>query len=164
MGDRCIADLVILEPHKKKVIEIINKYADFSLDRRPITEKMSSREDGISLICFYFDDVNYGHLDFLQDLPNKGIPYDYSWGQGDEYDPGNGYCRYLEDGTLFERVISSEDVNPPMSSLIELIDKPFALAEYVKNHANWMKIPSWKNQDTYADKFRTLQLITENKG
>jgi hypothetical protein len=158
MGDRCDVEVIVLKLHKKKVNEIFDKYADFSLARHPTASPIGIVDDS-DLICFYFDAVNYGQLDFLQEFPNKGIPYDYNWGQGDEYDPGNGYCRYLEDGTVFERVISAEDINPPFASLVELIDKPFALAEYVKNHANWMKIPSWKDQDKYADKFRTLQLI-----
>ena len=160
MGDRCDVELTILKLHKKRVTKVFDMYADFSLSRRQAYDEHEvSSAKKVPLISFYFEDVNYGQLDFLQDLPAKGIPYDYSWGQGDEYDPGNGYCRYLEDGTLFERVISDEDINPPFASLVELIDKPFALAEYVKNHANWMKIPPWEDQDKYADKFRTLQLI-----
>lgn len=109
---------------------------------------------------WFFDEVNYGTPDCLTELQKAGIPYDSAWGDGSEYGPGVSYCRFNALGELVVKDVSDSSINPQIHKLMELIDHPAELRNFIVDHQAKYATPSWDNQEEYSKLYRTKQLLT----
>ena len=108
---------------------------------------------------FRFLEINYGNLEHLDKLQALGIAYESSWESGDEYAPGTEYCRFTPEGECVISTVYNEDVNPGLLTLMDLLDKPEELIQYIKDHhARVTPIPR-ENQVEYGKIYAALQLI-----
>lgn len=146
MGDRTNVTLCVLKQDEGRVKAVVDDGANWEGGDDEFTE-------------FNWDEVNYGNLDFEEELQQAGIPYDKDWGSGGEYGPGTQYCRYTADGRLVVKEVSDDDINPALDQLLKLVDTPAALCQFIQDHAEKVTPLSWDNQGEYAKVFRTIQLI-----
>lgn len=148
MGDRTWVEIVVLKeslPQVKEVLDLLN-------DEGEITEKGE-------LVSIYFDEVNDGRIDEQDELTNVGIPYNYEWGNGDNYDAGSKYIRFTPEGQLVHIEYYESEINPPLEKLLELLDKPKELVQYIQQYSDDKTPLPWDNQVEYGKRYRTLQLL-----
>lgn len=112
-----------------------------------------------------FEEVNYGELDCIEELQSAGIPYDMEWAKGSEYDEGVRYCRFTENGDLTLKEVYENDsyIHPSvLKKVIEEHNSLDAVKDFLKQHIESVKPPSWDNQVEYGKIYRTKQLIAGN--
>lgn len=151
MGDRTWVEIVVLKeslPQVKEVLNLLNAEGE-------ITE-------GDELVSIYFDHVNYGHIDEQDKLTNSGIPYNYEWGNGDDYEAGSKHIRFTPEGELVHIEYYESEINPPIEKLLELADQPEELAQYVRKYSAENTPLPWDNQVEYGKIYRTRQLLLAN--
>ena len=151
MGDRTWVEIVVLKKSFPQVIDVL----DLLNGEGEIDEKGE-------LVSLYFREVNYGNLEEQEELSKHGIPYNYEWGNGDNYDAGSKYIRFTPDGQLVHIEYYESEINPPLEKLLELVSKPKELAEFVQQYANEKTPLPWDNQVEYGKIYRTRQLILAN--
>lgn len=146
MGDRTWVGIDVLTESLPQVKEFLGEEAQIS--------------EGPELASFYFDEVNNGCVGAQDELTEAGIPYNYQWGMGDCFEGGMKYIRFTSEGVLVCIEYSDSESNPPIEKLLELVDTPLELANYV-HQFNAVKTPlPWDNQVEYGKRFRTLQLLS----
>ena len=148
MGDRTWVEIVVLNETLSLVEEILPDYAEITTS--------------LELSSFYFHEVNNGCIEEQDQLTDLGIPYNYEWGMGDNYNPGSKYIRFTPEGDLQHIEYYDIELNPPLEKLLELVSKPKELAEYVQQHSDDKTPLPWDNQVEYGKIFRTLKLIIAN--
>jgi hypothetical protein len=147
MGDRTNVYLDVLVPQADAAKELF----DFEPD--------SAYQNGNRFIEFEFNEINHGTLDFLDKLQEAGIAFDSSWAQGSEYGPGTTFCRFTAEGTVVRFDRYDSEAHPDLSCLMERIDNPVELREFIlKHHESVTPLP-WDNQEEYGKLYRTKQLI-----
>jgi hypothetical protein len=155
VGDRTTVTLTVLKSQFDAVKAITVNTAD------------SDNEfelNGFEFVDLIFDEVNYGDLNrgtkWLDMLMAQGIAFDSRWESGSEYGPGCEYCRFNDQGESVRLEISDSEVNPDLSTLMELIDNPAELKAFIqKHHAESTPLP-WTHQEEYGRRYRVKQLIT----
>ena len=145
MGDRTWVEILVLNESAPLVKEILEDSAE--IDERP------------SLTSFFFYEVNNGCIEEQDQLTEMGIPYNYEWGRGDNYNPGYKYIRFTPEGDLQHIEYYDDELNPPLEKLLELVSKPKELAEYVQQYSNDKTPLPWDNQVEYGKRFRARQLL-----
>lgn len=148
MGDRTWVEIVVLKkslPQVKEVLDLLN-------DEGEIVEKGE-------LVSIYFDEVNNGRIDEQDELTESGIPYNYEWGNGGNYDAGSKYIRFTPEGEVQHIEYFESEINPPIEKLLELVDQPEKLAQYVRDYSAKKTPLPWDNQVEYGKRYRALQLI-----
>ena len=148
MGDRTWVEIVVLNETLPLVEKILPDDAEIST-----TPEFSS---------FYFYEVNDGCIEEQHELTEAGIPYNYEWGTGDNYNPGTKYIRFTPEGELEHIEYYEFDINPPLEKLLELVSKPKELAEYVQQYSDERTPLPWDNQVEYGKRYRARQLILVN--
>ena len=152
MGDRTTVCLYVLTEHADRVKEFLEKpddeYAYFD------------EINAVSLVCFTYFEVNYAELDHLDYLIKEGIPYNYLWNKGDEYDGGNEFCRFTSTGEVIHREWDDYDNNPDIDELLKLVNDPNQLIHFIKEYKEQHTIPGWANQIEYG-KIHQLKEIIE---
>ena len=108
---------------------------------------------------FIFEDVNYGDLPFLEALQKAGIAYDSSWSSGDNYGPGTKSLRFDAEGKPFTSMLYESAINPELSDLMALIDKPDELRTFLLEHQADVADRPWDNQEEYGKLYLAKQLI-----
>ena len=146
MGGRTSVTLYVLTSQKERV-KVISVFFE------------ELEEDG-DLTYFYFSEVNYGELSFLNKLMDAGIAFDSCWGAGSDYGAGTKSCRFTPAGELDVREVYKTQENPPLSGLMSLIDSPTQLREYIIQHRDEVTPLSWDNQEEYGKLHRTKKLIS----
>ena len=111
------------------------------------------------LTFFDYRDINYGDLQFLNDLRERGIPYDQTWESGSNFEPGTEYCRFTPEGEIVIKNIYDSHINPDMDMLLELIDDHVSLKNYILKHKKQTTPLPWDDQVKYGKIYRTRQLI-----
>lgn len=111
------------------------------------------------LTIFQYHDINYGDLLFLDTLCERGIPFESCWDSGSEFGSGTEYCRYSPEGIIQRINIDDSQINPDMNRLMQLIDNPISLKEYILQHLKDTTPLPWDDQVKYGKIFRTRQLI-----
>jgi len=118
-----------------------------------------------SLTSFTFDEVNYGKLDFLDQLTAAGIAYDSRWSNGCEFTAGVEHLRFTEDGTPVAMEVSDDEHHISLDCLEQAMERPDALEHLrcvvAKLKKETIPLP-WDNQVEYGKIYRTKQLITGN--
>ena len=145
MGDRTWVEIVVLTESLPQVKEFLDGEYQIS--------------GGTELTSLYFDDVDIGCMEEQHELTKAGIPYNYVWGMGDNYNPGTKYIRFTPEGELEHIEYCESDINPPLEKLLELVPTPRELAEYVQQYSDEITPLPWDNQVEYGKRFRTLQLL-----
>lgn len=148
MGDRTWVEIVVINETLDQVKSILPDDAEVTI--------------GEYFTAFYFREVNQGCIDEQDELTNVGIPYNYEWGNGDNYDAGSKYIRFTPDGQLVHIEYYESEINPPLEKLLELVSTPKELAEFVQQYANEKTPLPWDNQVEYGKIYRTRQLILAN--
>ena len=151
MGDRTWVEIVVLKeslPQVKEVLDLLDGEAH-------ITE-------GDKLAAIYFDEVNYGNLEEQEKFSKHGIPYNYEWGNGDDYEAGRKYIRFTPEGEVKHIEYYDSEYNPPIEKLLELSDKPEELAQYVRQYSAEITPLPWDNQVEYGKIFRARQLLLQD--
>lgn len=150
MGDRTWAEIVVLKESLDQVKEILSDFGDIEI----------VEED--YLASFHFHEVNNGCIEEQDELTEKGIPYNYEWGNGDNYDAGFKYIRFTPEGEVIHIEYYDTEVNPPLNKLSELLDTPEELVKYVKEYKEQITPLPWDNQVEYGKIYRTRQLLLQN--
>lgn len=148
MGDRTWVEILVLNETLPLVKEILPDDAEISTS--------------FEFSSFYFDEVNNGCIEEQDQLTEAGIPYNYEWGTGDNYNPGSKYIRFTPEGELEHIEYYENEINPPLEKLLELVSKPKELAEYVQQYSDERTPLPWDNQVEYGKIYRTRQLILAN--
>ncbi len=152
MGDRTHVTLTIRKEHQAEAEAIIQK-----VDGCPPDEDFE--EIGPDLVLARFFEVNYGNLDFLNELVAAGIAFDSEWDAGGEYAKGGDYARFTETGELQRRELYEGEENPPIGPLLERIDDPEALRTFILDYHERKQILPWDSQVEYGKLYRARQLI-----
>lgn len=147
MGDRTSVTLTVLASQAE-------------LAKTLFKEDVDDCKDDPLLTDFYFEDVNYGVLDFLDDLEAAGIAYDSSWSNGGEYSSGTRFCRFTKTGELVSKELYDNARDVSLTLLLEFVDTPEKMKQVVLDHAEKVSIPSWDNQEEYSKLYRMRKLIT----
>lgn len=147
MGDRTTVTLTILT----------NQVAQ----ARPLFDDEPEYEDqnNLGLTEFVFYEVNYGNLQFLDQLQEAGIAYNSRWDSGSEFGSGCDYCRFTPNGGVIVKGISDDYINPSLDVLMEKIDDYEALKKAITSHHDQVSVLDWDNQEQYGKIYRTRQLI-----
>lgn len=149
MGDRTYVNLTVQLCHKAQVSEIAeSNYAD-----------PDDVSDGEQCCVLGFNDVNYGELPFLDALQASGIAYDSAWDAGSDYGAGTSSCRYNEAGEIEVKTVYVSGENPPLEELLQRIDDPAALKQYILLHQENITSLPWLHQEEYGKRYRTKKLI-----
>ena len=148
MGDRTWVEIVVLNETLPLVEEILPDDAEINTS--------------LEFSSFYFDEVNNGCIEEQDQLTDLGIPYNYEWGTGDNYNPGSKYIRFTPEGELQHIEYYENDSNPPLEKLLELVSKPKELAKCVQQSADDITPLPWDNQLEYGKIYRARQLILAN--
>lgn len=109
---------------------------------------------------YTFYEVNYGTLEFLDNLRDAGIAYNSEWTSGHEYSAGTQSGRFTLEGDYVQRVIYDISINPAMYKLLGLIDKPDELRAFILEHQESISVlPLDQVQEEYGKLYRMHQLI-----
>ena len=154
MGDRTWVRLRVPLSMRAQAEAVIDNPSDI--------DEYENGENGHNFanVEFSYEQVNYGQLHCLGELQKAGIPYDSEWGSGYDYGAGTEHCRFTEQGELSIKEIYENEANPPLPSLLALIDAPKALRKYILEHQESRTILPWDNQEAYGKLYRTHLLIT----
>lgn len=139
--------LEVLTVHSAQVVEL----------SAPFT---CSKQKGYDGITYYtFEGIAYGELPFLQKLRENGIAYTSAWTAEGDYQAGSEHCRFHPDGLLQRFEIYDHKINPDLDSLMELIDQPDKLRNFLLVHqASTVPLP-WDNQVEYGRIHQARELI-----
>ena len=148
MGDRTWVEIVVLKESLPQVKEVLN-----------LLDGEGEITEGVELAYIYFYEVNNGCLDEQDELTDSGIPYNYEWGNGDNYDAGSKYIRFTPEGGLVHIEYYESELNPPLEKLLELLYKPKELIQYIQQYADDKTPLPWDNQVEYGKRYRMLQLL-----
>ena len=150
MGDRTWVEITVLKESLDQIKEIFSDFYDIEI------------VEGDYLASLHFDEVNNGCVEEQDDLTEKGIPYNYEWGTGDNYNPGSKYIRFTPEGDLQHIEYYENELNPPLEKLLELVDQPEKMAQYVRQYSAEKTPLPWDNQVEYGKIYRARQLILAN--
>lgn len=147
MGDRTTVILTVLNEHINTVKNICDEFDD----------EFTSGNDCHSLL---FYEVNYGKLDFLEELKIRGIAYDNYWDAGSEYSAGSLTCRFTPEGEVIIKELFDNQKNPDINELVSLLSSHNALIKYILDHKEKISVLPWDNQAEYGRIYAALHLIT----
>ena len=149
MGDRTSVNLEILNVHVEAFKEIDTDYDE-------------TCPGAFDTTCFHYYEVNYGELDFLDELEKKGIPYDSQWGSGGSYSSGTVYCRFTPEGECEIKEVYDDCINPELDKCLSLINSPDELIKYILDFKKEITPLSWENQAEYGKRYLAKKLISSN--
>lgn len=116
-----------------------------------------------ALVAIQYEEVNYGDLDFLEELASRGIAFTSEWASGGNYGPGSTTFRFNAEGEAQFISIMDGEQNPPIGQLMQLIDDPQALANYVRRHHQRTTPWPFKHQGEYGRICLAKRLLQPNK-
>lgn len=151
MSDETWVEIVVLKESLPQVKEVLN-----------LLEDEGEIVEGVELASIYFYAVNNGCIDEQDELTDSGIPYNYEWGNGDNYDAGSKYIRFTSEGEVKHIEYYESEINPPIEKLLELVDQPEKMAQYVQQYSAEKTPLPWDNQVEYGKIYRTHQLLLAN--
>lgn len=109
---------------------------------------------------FQFDGVNYGNLDFLDNLRDAGIAYDSDWGAGNEYLAGCHSCRFTPAGDCIEKHVYDGDAAVPLDAVMHILHDHAALVKCIEACHEHVYVLPWDNQEEYGKIYRAKRLIS----
>ena len=116
------------------------------------------------IIEYIFNEVKWGELDFLDDLHEQGIPFDFS--NDDSDDRRFIKCRFTPDGEMIledylesDTKIEAQDFIFAFESCKSSQDKVDLMNAYYMKLTNLINPLPWDNQVEYGKLYRTRKLI-----
>ena len=146
MGDRTYVTLTVPLECRAQVEAITDEYQDVYVQAD-------------NTLTFHFEEVNYGELDCLSKLVQAGIPFTNRWEAGSNYGPGEISVRFTSEGDIVKKELFDENDNPSMAQLINLIDDPVALRQYILDYKTNREVMPWDNQVEYGKRYLARRLI-----
>ena len=164
MGDRTHVQLVMEKQHYQQVKdepwfdgpELVEDVG-MPISRAHSTRNLHTESEQVSLD---YDEVNYGELDFLEELVNRGIAFDSDWSDGDNYGAGTETCRFNAEGECQRLTVYDSEDSPPISQLLQLLESPDRLVDYIRNYSASRTAWPFKNQIEYGKLYLARQLIS----
>lgn len=149
MGDRTYVSLYVPIACEEETIKVIKAaWGEFNIENKTET-----------LCAFGFEEVNYGELDFLPQLKERGIAYDSDWGSGGSYGAGSEMLRFTPEGEAKCITVYDEDRGIDICKLMSVLEDHAALKKVILEEAqNKVPLP-WDNQVEYGKIYRTRKLI-----
>jgi hypothetical protein len=146
MGDRTYVTLSVLKTQEREAA------SHFPFD---------PEEDWLDdqLAHFGFPEINYGNLGFLFELRAAGIAYDSRWESGGDYGAGTESLRFTSLGEAIEKTVYDSGKNPDLGYLMDRIDKPEELRDYILEHYDEVTNLDWENQEKYGKLYQARKLI-----
>jgi len=154
MGDRTSVTLYFLASQKEKVDAILE-----DLGEEPQTQDVTA-EDGQKLCAYYYDEVNYGTLEFLPELRAAGIAHESAWDSGGDFDEGDEYCRFTKEGGCLIKTVIESERSISIEIMMTMIHQPNALVDYIKARNEELNVLPWTNQAEYGPTYQAMQLIS----
>lgn len=109
---------------------------------------------------YSFDAVNWGNLQFLPKLRKAGIAYTSRWEHGNDFSSGAEYLRFTEEGEAIEMEIYDTGTNPDLDTLLDFIDQPERLREYILEFkVSNTPLPLDSQQEINGQRYLTRSLI-----
>ena len=116
------------------------------------------------IIEYIFNEVKWGELDFLDQLHEQGIPFDFSNDHSE--DSRHISCRFTSDGEMILQDYFESDTRIEGNDFIRTIDlctspeeKLKFLNEQYMKLSNLLTLLPWDNQVEYGKLYRTRKLI-----
>lgn len=159
MGDRTSVTLTVPAVYKDAALAIAKANDDDPGDSFENGGGVNAQNPH-NLYCFCFYEVNYGDLQFLDQLMEAGIPFDSDWDAGSEYGAGCETCRFTHDGEAIRKSFSNDYMNPDLGKLMALLDKPEETKAFILDHYNNVTSMPWDDQVENAKVYRLRRLIT----
>lgn len=157
MGDRTYVTLTVPAVHADEVAGIYNAVPVIPHGTANVSEQ------GLDLVFFEFEDVNYGDLHDLDKLEKLGIAYDSDWSQGDEYDEGCNYLRFDSEGNSVKKEIYEGDDSIFLNRLLPLLDDPERMKEVVIAVDKSLYVMPWDHQVKNGKIARLKHIVTGGK-
>lgn len=145
MGDRTYVQLSLpkscLEKAKKIVPDIEGQTAEEW--RSPHDD-----ENGVEMICFHYEEVNYANLEFEGLLQENKIPYDKEWEDGGDYKAGEETFRVDQNGNGILKEFESATFDMIPCAVVEDAAKKGidAVNEMLAEHNRKFSSITWKEQ------------------
>lgn len=149
MGDRTYVTLYVNKEHAQIVSTLVEAEVEDTVG-------VASGE----MAYFGFDDVNYGELEELPRLQEKGIAYDSHWEAGDEYGPGVEYCRFTPEGEMIVQTVYEDgNLDGFLDDLIKYRRDPQKRDELILRVYSNRTPMSWENQVEYGQRYLANELL-----
>ena len=146
MGDRTTVYLTVLKTQADAAKKLFDEGGD-----------EDHRDDETSIFTFY--DVNYGELEFLDELRDAGIAYDSDWSEGDNYSSGTQSCRFTHTGDCIEKVLDGDSQSISLDLLVSLKHDYIAIVDLIDKRVEEADVLSWYNQEIFGSRYRAKKLI-----
>lgn len=151
MGDRTTVTLTVLTLQAEAAKALFSHEPKEDIQDGPITS-------------YIFNEINYGNLQFLSKIRDAGIPYDSSWGDGNNYKSGSEHGRFTSEGEFISKEFYDADINPDLNELLKLIDKPDKLRQAILDHKEKVTVSNLADEPEQNGKlYRALKLIGVTK-
>lgn len=159
MSDRSYVTLTILTSDCAAALPLMSDYTACEEAASTIHETGSMT----SITSYGFEEVNYGELPFLPALILAGIPFDSDWGSGNDYGSGTKSCRFTAEGVAQVKELYDSDSAIELKELMERIDHPELLEQYIRDRVKSREVLPWKDQAVNQKLYRTTKLICPTK-
>ncbi|WP_027854419.1 hypothetical protein [Marinobacterium litorale] len=155
MGDRTWVQLNFPAVCKERVKEI-----DPSLLTDAEEEDEMINSEGVTVLLLEYSEVNYGCLDIEEDFQAAGIPYDRSWGRGDDYNAGAECFRLNPDGTTRLRHVTEDDNKLNIEFLLSNIENHSELKSHILKAQDELHCPPFtKEQIDLHKNWKAIKLL-----
>lgn len=142
-------------------IELIVRSIDFQKHESLFEDHDNNEVFADGLLCLTYYDVNYANLDFENALQEKRIPYDKTWGDGDEYTSGFKYCRVLSNGSVIVQEFSDEGRHSVKLNEAIKAYQQGQIAEFLQAAKKERDSISWDDQETIMQRREQTSDILE---
>lgn len=154
MGDRVCVYVRVHESHKEEAMQVFEH-----LNPQEWQSPYSS------MIEIELPEVNYADIsDESKELTRRGIPHLYSWGQGGEYDSGEGYVIFNKNNQPVSESYYDVDKNIPPNEILKLIRRgasPRAIEDFVMDYVETHSMPIITDEQLKRGKiYRLRQIVT----
>lgn len=154
MGDRTTVYLTVLDDHVPVVEQIYDgDWQEMDGDAAP------------GHTTFTFEEVNYGRIDHLDSLRDRGVAYDVSWCEGSSYGAGTCYLRFTAEGTTLSKTVYDVDEDRVcLSEILRLVQQQgqslAGVETVLLEHVEAQAALPWTDQLEFGKRYLARQLIT----
>ena len=152
--------LHVPEECRKQLEQIVSKKYDYASDNAYLVNTEPR------IFGYIFDEVKWRELDFLDDLHELGIPFNFSNDDNDPYLKRIIKCRFTPDGERILQDYLHSEAKIDAECFIASIDEcktPEEKLNYINQQymhfSNLLTSLPWDNQVEYGKLYRTRKLI-----
>lgn len=141
-------------------LTVLKEHAD-------IVEEIAESHSGVEYIhdnqvheVFGFTEVASGELDFLDELIEKGIPFDNHWEACEDFEEGTIHVRFSPQGELIKKELYTSDYSIPVDTLIHSRENHDNLKSIIDAAAeNLLVLPLDSKQIEYGKLYQVARLV-----